>query len=221
MNIKKLTLILVIACSAVFSQSSQAGIIGNTFTIELVADNDFAIFSGTSTSINALMYQNNVVWNQQIAQLQTQTFTLGAGNDTFYVLAMGGGGAESLSGEVNGVNIVDASASMSDNIAIFLSGYNNTSVENGSYNVQLGDVQNSLNGLSWGAPMVSTNQIVINESNFGRGFTFEDSSAHLFRFNASDVNVQSESVPEPSLLSLMALGLLGLTARARKNNKKA
>lgn len=34
--------------------------------IQLVVDNDFALFSGTSTSVNTLLYQNNNTWPQQL-----------------------------------------------------------------------------------------------------------------------------------------------------------
>ena len=34
--------------------------------IQIVVDNDFALFSGTSTSINTLLFQNNISWYTQL-----------------------------------------------------------------------------------------------------------------------------------------------------------
>ena len=63
-----------------------------TFEMSIVADNDFAVFSGNATNINNILYQNNVGWKTQIGNLSSLSFTLAAGDDKFYVLGMGGGG---------------------------------------------------------------------------------------------------------------------------------
>lgn len=185
------------------------------FSISMVADNDFAIFSGTSTSINNLLYQNNVGWPNQITALSTLNFNLAAGDDTFYVLGMGGGGAEeNISGVVNGVNMTDSSVSvqMSSNLAPFLTGYP-TNVELGTYNVSLSEVQAAFSSLTWGAPVLNSTQTVIQSAGFGQGFIFSTNTAHLFSFQAGDVNV---SVPEPSILTILGLGLAGLALRTRR-----
>lgn len=191
-----------------------------SFTIEMIADNDFAIFSGTNSGINNLLYQNNHSWYQQLPNLTTQTFDLAAGDDTFYVLGMGGGGQENISGKVNGVNMTDSSVSvsMSSNIAGSLTGYNGHAVANGFYNALLGDVQTAFASATWSnaASNVVSNEVVIQQGGFGSGFRFDHMTAHLFSFDAGDVNVPTTSVSEPSSLAILGLGIVGLGLRSRK-----
>lgn len=208
---KKSTLVSSVALSLglLFAGSVNAA----SFTMSMVVDNDFAVFTGTASSINNLLYQNNVVWNSQIAQLSTQTFNLAAGDDTLYVLAMGGGWQENISGTVNGVNITSMLVSQSANINSFLTGYNGFTVTNGTYNALLSDVQNAFNSTTWSAPVLNTTDIVIQAAGFGSGYHFEDTSAHLFKFHAGEANI---SVSEPVGVALMGFGLLGLAAARRR-----
>ena len=195
---------------------STAGFANATpFSISMVADNDFAIFGGTATSINNVLYQNNVVWNSQISLLSTMTFNLAPTDTTFYVLAMGGGGQENISGKVNGVNIASIPVSVSSNITSFLSAYNLGSVTNGTYNANLSDVQTAFANATWtsAAPTLNTTDIVISQAGFGAGYHFADSTAHLYRFDAISVGVD---VPEPAGIALFGLGLLGLAAVRRR-----
>jgi hypothetical protein len=47
-----------LALSLGATQALSAGS-AKALSVQIVVDNDFALFSGTSTSINALLYQNN------------------------------------------------------------------------------------------------------------------------------------------------------------------
>ena len=103
-----------------------ASIIGaraQSFSLQIIADNDFAIFGGTSTSINSLIYQNDFSWPDQLNNLSSFTFGLQPGDTTFYVLGMGGGGVENISGTVNGVDMTSITVLMSSDLAPFLTGY--------------------------------------------------------------------------------------------------
>lgn len=199
--------------AAVIALSTAGYANATPFTIEMVADNDYAIFGGTATSINNLLYQNNVRWDLQIDQISTMTFNLAPTDTTFYVLAMGGGGQENISGTVNGVNMSAISVSESSNVRSFLNGYNLTTVENGSYNVTLSYAQAAFAQATWSAPTPNTTDTVIAGSGFTSGYRFADSTAHFFKFDAVSVGV---NVPEPAGIALFGLGLLGLVAARRR-----
>jgi hypothetical protein len=191
------------------------------FSISMVADNDFAIFSGTQTSINSILYQNHKQWGQQISALSTLSFNLNPGDNVFYVLAMGGGGEENISGMINGVNMTSLTGNVfqSNNISAFLTGYNGVTVENGTYTATIGDVQRAFaSGLNWTAPQYNTTDIVIRQSGFGSGFHFENMNAHLFKFTSQSVNVPS--VPAPAGVAVLGFAVLGLALARRRNKTK-
>ena len=181
----------------------------SSFSISLVADNDFAVFGGTATGVNDLVYQNDSSWHGQADNPPTVSFVLPAGDTMFYVLGLGGGEEENISGSINGVDLTTVNVSMSSDIGPYLTSYelenNLGTVAAGTFNANLADVQTGFPFLTWGSPNITSSGTVIAiASPNGFGFSFPTSTAHLFSFLASDVGVQA--VPEPSSLGLAALG---------------
>lgn len=193
------------------------------FSIKMVADNDFAIFGGTATGVNDLLYQNNHVWWDQISALSTLTFNLPAADTMFYVLGMGGGGNENISGLINGVDMTSAAVSvtMSSDIQSYL-GYNTSTVSDGTFNANLTDVQTAFRNLTWGAPILNTtDEVIVAAAPNKIGFHFADSTAHLFAFSSRDVGVDPGpgAVPEPSSIALALIGLASLMGFGRRPRK--
>jgi len=212
---KKSTKLSVIAALSVLIFVGTAHAI--SFSMRIVGDNDFAIFTGTSTGINHLLYQNNYVWMDQIPNLATLIFDMPVGDTEFYVLGMGGGWQENISGLVNGVDIASngVSVSMSSDVQSYLTGYNSTTVTNGTYNVNLADVQAAFSHLTWGSPVFNNTDIVIVQAApNGVGFHFNDSTAHLFSFSTSDVGIQP--TPEPGAMLLLGTGIIVLAGLRKK-----
>jgi hypothetical protein len=174
-----------------------------SYTIQLVADNDFAVFAGTANSITSLIYQNDVSWPSQISAASSQSFTLQPDETTFYVLGMGGGGQENISGTLNGVDITNIPVLMSSDLSKLLSGYDLNAVAGGTYSASLADVQTAFPDLTWGQPVLTTSDAVVNLAAPNNiGYHFDPGTAHLFEFDATDVS----GVPEPST---WLLGMIG------------
>lgn len=192
-----------------------AGASAHAALIQIVTDNDFALLTGTATSITRLVYQSDVEWPTQISNASSFDLSLAAGENTIYILAMGGGGDENVSGRINGIDISTLSnLQMSTPVQGYLSGYNPSDVAAGTYNASLPDLQNAMPNLTWFTPTPGSGG-VIEASGFALGYPFADSSAVLLRFGASDVGVP-DGVPEPSALSLLAIGLGGLAILRRR-----
>jgi len=207
-----------------FSTSASYG----SFVMHLVGDNDFAVFAGTETSVTSLIYQNGVSWEAQASAIQNFTFNLLPGQNTFYVVGLGGGGPqENISGTVNGVDItaIIDKVQMSSNIGSFLPGYTVDpdtvyvdAVVAGTFNVNMGDVNTALqSGLAWNAPTITTSQTVPQSfvhPNANAGYFFGTNTAHLFKFNILDVGLAP--VPEvTSTFTMFGLVAGGLMVRRR------
>jgi len=196
---------------------ANAGLISSSFNMQIVVDNDFAVFGGTSSSISELLYQNPVSWYTQVANIQNFSFNLQQGNDFIYVLALDGGGIASFAGTLNGVNVTDPSlnVSLSSNLSSYLTGYNLGAAAAGTYNALLQDVQASFAGLTWTTPTISNSpsQVIQASLNqFGSGYLYNINGAQLFRFSAPELNISvtPASVPEPATLVIFGFALLAM-----------
>lgn len=210
---------LICAITLVLSSISvaNAGPISSSFDMQIVVDNDFAVFGGTSSGITELLYQNQVSWYTQVASIQNFSFNLQQGNDFIYVLAMDGGGISSFAGTLNGVNVTDPSlnVSLSSNLSSYLTGYNLGAVAAGSYSALLQDVQASFADLRWITPTISNNpsQVIgASLAQFGFGYLYNINGAQLFRFSAPELNISvpAASVPEPATLVIFGFALLAM-----------
>ena len=193
---------------------------GRAALLQIVVDNDFAILTGTDTSVLRLVYQNSVVWNSQIAAASTFDLTLDPGETTIYILGMGGGGQENISGKINNININTLSLTMSSDLRPFLSGYNNTDVADGTYSAQLADVQTAFPTLSFSGVSPSSAHTVPGAAGNGSGYIFADSTAVLLKVAASDLGLSASSVPEPGTWAAAALlvGAAGYVRWRRRSN---
>ena len=209
----KLSVLALSATALLGVVQTQAAVVTNA-TMEILADNDFALFVGNSTSVDRLVYQNNVIWYSQAAALTSFSFSLNPGEDTFYLLGMGGGLQENISGLINGVDITSVGASQSSNLSSYLTGFNSTDVTSGAYNASLANVQTALPNLTWGSPNYNTTDTVIGYSPNHEGYDFPSDTAVLFKFGAATVNIAP--TPEPASLALSLLGSAGLILFRRR-----
>lgn len=185
--------------------------VGSAVTIQIVADNDFALFAGDSTSLTRLVYQNNVSWSSQISAASSLNVTLEGSETHFYLFALGGGGEENISGRINGVDLANISNQVqkSGNVASYLTGYSSSlgDVADGTYSVQFADASASVAAASWFAPTLGYGAVV-GMSGFNLGYTFSSNNAIIYKFVAEAV-LNPPAVPEPSTYGL-ALGGLAL-----------
>ncbi len=180
----------------------------DNISLQIVADNDFALFAGNSAAISREIYQNPSEWNIQIENALSLEFSLETGEDTLYLLAMDGGGSAQISGKINRVNIADIDSNnihQSPNIVSFLPNYpydnrEEGGVIQGGYSANLTDAQNALNlidGDSWINPVVddSSGVITLNPYAFSDiqnrnvGFSYLENSAVFYRFSVADIGL--------------------------------
>jgi len=196
---------------------------GQSFSMQIVADNDFAVFAGTSSGVTEILYQNDYSWPDQIDNLSTLSFDLQNGETTFYVLGMGGGGEENISGTVNGVDITTiGDISMSSDLGPYLTDFETQSdggtVADGTFDASLTDVQAAFSSLTWSAPSPNSSDAVIQlASPNGVGFDFPSQTADLFSFSTADVGVTSTPEPSASGLLLVGAGMALVALRFRQS----
>jgi len=197
----------------------------NTFSMSIVCDNDYAVFAGTNTSIVSLLYQNDVDWGAQIANISSQTFSLPNGCTTIYLLAMDGGGEANIQGTINDVDITSVPVLMSVDIGSHLTdfGFSASAIADGSYSPDLADVQTAMSSLSstdWTDTPYIGSGIVTGASGYDFGFLFNSDRAHLFAFEATGMDIPVVSVPEPATTSLAIAFLGGAFVLIRRRKQK-
>lgn len=214
---KKILAILVLAMAGMAIQAQPAP----SFSMQIVADNDFAVFAGTANGITELLYQNDYSWSSQLNNLSTLNFSLQSGETTFYVLGLGGGGEENISGTINGVDMTSIPVQISSDIGPYLTDYESENhegqtVDTGTFNVTLADVQAAFSSLTWSdaTDYINTSDGVILQSPNKIGFDFPASTAHLFQFSADSVGVTP--VPEPTAFALTGVGIAAWIVLRRK-----
>lgn len=89
----------------------------NDVSLEVLADNDFAVFMGNDQEITRLFYQNTFSWYAQVAGIKTLNVYPGPGETFVYIMPMGGdeyippsageGGQENWSGRLNNIYLLD------------------------------------------------------------------------------------------------------------------
>jgi hypothetical protein len=179
-------------------------------TIQLVADNDFALFGGDANNVTRIILQNNDVWMDQVTASTTYHISLGANESYLYLLAMGGGGGEDIGGNLNGVDITQIPSGI-NGIQRAVSGPNGSSsdgyllvsdalttwnyaqgasnaenVAYGKYAAPLSEVQNGLAGATWGNPPSFISGGVGSSVN-GHAFNVPSSKAVMFRFKGTSL----------------------------------
>ncbi|MBU6183364.1 MAG: putative Ig domain-containing protein [Verrucomicrobia bacterium] len=176
------------------------------FTLQIVADDDFALFAGNATEITRVVYQNEDGWDQQIINAASLSFNLLNDEDTYYLCAIDLGGPADISGKINGQNIADMVLSnpnrivVSGDIKTYLSLY-----QTNNYSVSLQDAQNALSSISnhqWTSPLVKSNTTVLNQNPhaysqaYGRrvGFDFPINGAVFFRVASADIGTIPDTI---------------------------
>ncbi|NQX02000.1 PEP-CTERM sorting domain-containing protein [bacterium] len=197
---------------------ASSGLAQAAVTLQIISDNDFAVFVGTSTSVTRLVYQNNESWPAQTAAAGSFSFGFQAGETTVYLLGMGAGGEENIGGRMNGVDITTINVSQSSSLSGYLTNYTTTSVsvlDSGAFVATLQDVSTALQNLTWGSTTIIDYGVGSNVT--GSAFEYQVNSAPLFRFSAADIGVTVPAVPEPGVTMLgLAAGLILVSRRRRQ-----
>jgi hypothetical protein len=173
--------------------------------IQIIADNDFALFSGTSSSVNTILFQNNVDWYNQLSLHSGPLPAVPPGDTHFYLLAMGGGPPEEVLGTIDGKSLAAMpDVLVSNDLSTALSGFDLLAVVDGTFSVALADVQAALPTLTFQPASLGCDYVCTNYGSFvnHQAFVVAGNGAQLFAFK----------VPGP----LPFAGLLGGFHFARK-----
>ena len=173
--------------------------------VEIISDNDYALFAGDASNVTRIIHQNNDVFWDQVAGSANVRISLHDGESYVYLLGMGGGGAEDIGGTLNGIDVTTIASGANglqraigksggqtqDGYLLLNPGLTNwdplshgncdslTSVCWGPYVAQLSEVKAGLAGATWGnPPSVTWGQA-------GNAFAYPDSTAVMFRIKAS------------------------------------
>lgn len=182
--------------------------VSSAAAIKIIVDNDFALLAGDSSNVSRLIYNNDYEWPTQIANAASIEVSLEPGETYLYLIPMGGGGTEDFGGQLGGLDITGItgaqravqSLSPSNYLQIqgSLSGYNLSTVANGTYDVVMSDVRTGLAGATWGSavatgpgsgtpPQYKTSGVGANLT--GKAWDFPSGSAVAFRYPASSVSL--------------------------------
>jgi len=125
---RRRTLILLVSfLTSIFLNTAPANAVPgapgfSAVVLGLITDNDFSAYMGDDRNVTRLFWENNVVWNSQVAAMQNQDVIPRAGETFIYVLAMGGdqytgtarkagdngtGGQEDWAGAINGKSLLE------------------------------------------------------------------------------------------------------------------
>jgi hypothetical protein len=183
--------------------------------IQIIVDNDFALFSGTSASVNTLLYQNNAMWGSQLDFQNNPVADAPAGDNYYYLVAMGGSSPEEAFGTIGGLNLTTASGVLlSNTLQAQLSGYDLNAVTDGIYDVLLTDLQNAFPNLTFSATS-GTSCLTVCQGfpalSQGRSFAFGSGAAVLFA-----IPMEATAVPGP----LPLLGVLSALHQARRLRRR-
>ncbi|CAB4731654.1 MAG: hypothetical protein F2853_02165 [Actinobacteria bacterium] len=182
-------------------------------TLKVIVDNDFAVYLGNETNATRLFYQNDYVWMTQISNATTLDIYPQSGETYLYIAAMGGGGSETIGGNLNGIDIVSISGAQVASgrsplgtgvvsgiyvtLQSYVANYNaNSDVVWGPQNVTLAQIQAALTGATWSSATggnttsgVCCGSDATSAGLSGKGWLFPDSTMVVFRYPVSALSL--------------------------------
>ena len=171
---------------------------GQWSSIQVVADNDYALFAGNSSGLSRLIHQNGVESALQAGGASGSFVTLQDSESHIYLVAMGGGDSDGVQGLINGVDFTSLQSPLAQravtadgfyrNIAPYLTGYQSSTVISGAFSPLLADVTSGLAGMVWGAPPNPENTWLQSVPT-AKIWSYPSGYAVVYRFQASALNL--------------------------------